>query len=601
MLPIPSPTRTKSFLALLALILTTSCGCMSPWFGGRKNTRTAEGERRDALREKLVSEDRPRMIVEVAGPAMLTQSRIENIGLITQLRDTGGSVQASSQREKILDMMRRKEAAQPNAFLDSPTTALGIATAIVPPASPVGSKLDILVTKSSHADATDLEHGWLMETPLTEMSVLDGRIREGFPLARVKGYIVTEAQITGDDSEEAKLQGVIVGGGRLLKSRDLALSVDAEYADAITLNAIVPAINQRFTHFDGQKMTGVATPRDSGYNNAGYVEIKIPPRYRLDPFHYINVITHIGILESEAQRKERIATIQKQLLDPTTAREAAWQLEAIGDSTVPMLAEGLNHPDPEIAFYAAHSLAYLNEKQAVPKLKSLCLREPAFRAMCFNALALVEHYDAEDALNELLHAADPEVKYGAVRAIRKRDPNAASVRGQATEDVGSILEIPSSGPPLVAVSLNRTAEVVLFGTNPTLHIPSFQYVNKRTMVSPGSGGKLKVSHFSPGEEDKIIECDADIRSVLNAIAEVGGTFGDWVKFLRECHEQGYFIEPFAINPIPVSGRTYDRNSKLDAPGLEGELIESTYIDPEIVDAAEENSSKSIWNPLTWGK
>ncbi|MEM8735528.1 MAG: HEAT repeat domain-containing protein [Planctomycetota bacterium] len=600
MLPNQFPTSTKRCLVFFALILSIASGCMSPWFAKRKTTRTEEGELRDEIRKKLVADDRPRMIAEVAGPAMLTQSRIENIGLITQLRGTGGSVQASSQREKILDMMRRKDAAQPNAFLDSPSTALGIATAIVPPASPAGTKLDILVTKSSHADATDLEHGWLMETPLTEMSVLDGRIREGFDLARVKGYIVTEAQITGDQSEEAKLQGVVVGGGRLLKGRDLGLSVDAEYADAITLNAIVPAINQRFTYFDGQKRSGVATPRDSGYNNAGYVEIKIPPRYRLDPFHYINVISHIGILESEAQRQARIATLQKQLLDPTTAREAAWQLEAIGDSTVPMLAEALNHPDPEIAFYSAHSLAYLNQKQAIPKLKSLCLREPAFRAMCFNGLALIEHFDAGDTLNELLHAADPEVKYGAVRALRKRDPNAAAVRGEVTEDVGSILEIPSSGPPLVAVSLNRTPEVVLFGTTPTLHIPSFQYVNERTMVSPSGDGKLKVSYFSPGEEDKIIECDADIRSVLNAIAEVGGTFGDWVKFLRECHDQGYFIEPFAINPIPVSGRTYDRNSKLDTPNIEQELIESTYIDPEIA-GADEESAKSLWNPLTWGK
>lgn len=571
---------------------------MSPWFSSKKDTLSEVGSRRAEIKEKLEDVERPTMVFEIASPSMLTQSPIENIGLVNQLPGTGGMVDASQQRTKILDMMRRKDANQPNAFLDDKSTALVVATSMVPPAARKGDHLDVLVRLSSHAHAMDLEHGWLMETPLVEMSLLGGEVREGFDLAKAEGYLVTQQQASGDDSPEAKLQGFIVGGARLLKGRDLGIMVDAEFADAITMHAIVPSINQRFTYFDGRKKTGIAIPRE-----ASYIEIKVPTKYQLDPYHFINVVLRTSFNETEVQRIDRIATLTRQLNEPTTVREACWQLEAMGEQSITLLSGAIHHPNPEISFYAAHSLAYLNEPSAVPKLKELCLREPAFRAMCLNGLVAIESYEAGDALKELLHAADPEVKYGAVRALRRRDPTAPEVTAQQVGEAGNLLEIPSSGPPLVAVSLNEIPEVVIYGGSPSLHIPAFQYVNPRIIVSPTVDGDLTVSHFSTGKDDQVVTCPADLPSALRAIAEVGGTYGDWVNFVRECHENGYMIEPFALNPVPTSGRTYTRNSvpSADEPG--DTMYPNTFID--FADEAAESTStaheKAAWNPLTWGR
>lgn len=585
------------------LLCLSAAGCMTPWFAKKNENRTAEGEFRDSLKEKLLEDERPRLIVEIASPAMLTQTRIENIGLVTQLHGTGGPVRASSQREKILDTMRRLDVEQPNTLLDDESTALTVATAVVPPAARKGQALDIIIRKSSHSEATSLEHGWLMETPLTEMSVLEGRIREGFDLAKVQGYLVTQSQITGEDTEDSKLQGLIIGGGGLLKSRDLGISVDAEFADAVTLSAMVTPINGRFTLFNGHKKTGIATPRDSGY-----MEIKVPPRYRLDPYHFINVVLRLGFLENSEQRTQRINSLRGRLLDPSSAREACWELEAIGEDAIPLLTETSQHPNDEIAFYVAHALAYLNDSQATSKLKSLCLKEPAFRAMCLNGLAIIEDYSAEDALKELVHAADPEVKYGAVLALRDRDGSNPEVRGQRIKDAGFLLEIPSAGPPLVAMSLTQIPEVVIFGQSPQLHVPAFQYANERTMVSPTADGRLKISQFNPGKEEKIIICDADLRSALVTLAELGATYGDWVQFTRECHSKGYFIEPFAMNPIPTSGREYDREANAEIQSSVSEpgdaMLPSTYVDREaeaVLVGQEQAKNKSVWNPLNWGK
>lgn len=554
------PPKSLAFRLLCVFILSCSLltisGC-SGWFSRSDRNLTEYGARRQEIKKQLVSEDRPTIIRQIASPAQLTLLRLENVAMVSQLQGTGGKVDASSQREKMLDMMRLSYDAQtPNAILDDPSTALVIPTAAVAPAAQKGARLDISVALSSHAEATDMTGGWLMETGLVQMSLLGGRVREGFDMARAEGHLVTQAQVTGDDSPEAKLRAIVVGGGQLLKSRNLGLNVTSEFADAVTMKAIVPVINRRFTLFDGHSETGVATPRDDNF-----VEIQISPRYRHDPYHYVNVIMQLGFNETPEQKSDRMALLQRQLQEPTTVRTACWELEAIGEQSIPLLTAALDNPNPEIRFYAAHSLAYLEEKRPIPELAELCLQEPAFRAMCLNALAIIDSFEAEEALRELLHAADPEVKYGAVLALRKRDESDPEVRPVAIGEAGYLLEIPSSGPPLVAVSLNQVPEVVIFGADPTVHISEFHYVNSRILITNAAGG-LSVSKFGAGDEqDVVVEAQPTLTSLLRAITEAGGTYGDWVQFIREAHEKGLFIEPMEINPIPYSGRTYDREQQ----------------------------------------
>lgn len=590
---------SKAPHALVLFAISSAGGCLSPWFSKDENLSLV-GERREAIKQDLQGADRPTIIAQIASPSMLTQSRLENVGLLTQLRGTGGAVDASPQREKMLDTMRRKEADRPNAILDDSSTALVVASAVVPPAAEKGQELDIVVRLSSHAQGTDLHHGWLMETPLMEMSVLGGRVREGFELAVAQGYLVTERQMTGSEEANAKLNGVIIGGGKLLEDRELGITLNADFADAVTMSAIVPAINKRFTIFSGGKKTGVATPQDDSF-----LAIKVPPRYRLDPFHFINVVTQASFNELPEQRAERLASLRKQLKEPTTVRKACWQLEALGEESIPMLRDVLAHPDPEIRFYAAHSLAYLNDEQAVPTLVTLCRQEPAFRAMCLNALTIIDSYEAGDALRELLHAANAEVKYGAVLALRKRDASDPEVTPRPLRDCGRLLEIPSSGPPLVAASLMRTPEIVIFGNNPQLHISSFIYASPQIIVSPLPDNQLTISSFRAGQDDRVVNCPADLRSVLESLSEVGGTYGDCVDFLRQCHEAGYLTEPFALNPVPQSGRKYERKSKLEEmAGEPGEpLLDQTFIAaPSQATDGEpgDDPSEAQWfNPLTW--
>ncbi len=577
-----------------SLLVIASAGCVAPWMHKpAPDSPEARKSKRDTIKEILQSEDRPRLIKDIAQPRLLTLSRMENLGLVTKLLGTGGAVEASSQREKMLDTMRRRDADQPNQMLDDINTAMVVAFVNVPPAARKGSVMNVGIRLSAHATGSSLRNGWLMPTELSESQVLGGSIREGFDVVNSEGPIVTEAQVTGSETPEAQSTGFVIGGARLLKDRPLGIGINPEFADAYIQAAILPAINDRFTHFNGHKKGGIATPKVDNY-----LELAIPPRYVQDPFHFINVVLSLGFAESPEKRAERMEICGQQLQHPISARDAAWQLEAIGDAAKPVLAGALANPHPEVRFYAAHALAYLNDVRAVKVLEQLAQQQSAFRAMCLNGLSVINHYEAEDSLEALLHCADAETRFGAVLAIRARDPNNPQVTGIPIGAVASMLEIPSNAPPLVAVSLDKRPEIIVYGDNPLLTLPPFMYVNPRILLKSETREFVTINHFAPNQEDRVVRCRTDLRSLLAAITEVGGTYGDWITFLRDCSAQGYLMEPLAINPVPTAGRTFDRE-QMHSVELAASSTNGTEPGAADVGTPEPAAVVAWYNPFTW--
>ncbi len=534
-------------LVTIGLIcLSASVGCTTPWFI-KSNSNSAEA-RRERIRKRLESPERPTSIFEIAAPRQLAFGALENVGLVTHLPGTGGIVKPSAQREKLLDIMRKNDVADPNTLLDSKQTAMVAAMTAVPPAVRKGERVNVSIKLSAQAEASDLRQGWLRETSLVEMGNLGGKIRESFERARAEGPLVTLAQYTGSDDPQSNLEAVVVGGARMLKSRELGLAITPDFADALTMAMILPAINDRFTFFDGRRQSGVATPLSDEY-----IELQIPPRYAADPYHFINVILQIHFNESPAQQTERLANLAKDIQNSQNVAESCYALEAVGDSAKEILVAQINNPNPEIQFFTAHSLAYLGDTRAVPALVALAVNEPKYRVHCLNALASLDHFQAEEALRSLLSQGDPETRYGAVRAMRRRNARDPLIIGEQVSKVGSLLEIPANGPDFVAVSMIETPEIVFFGHVPRLNIHGFHNVNASLLLQPTGQDEVTITRFVPGASDMTATCKNDLRSVLQAIAQVGGGYGDWVSFVRECQEQRLIDIPVAMNPVPAAG------------------------------------------------
>jgi hypothetical protein len=318
------------------------------------------------------------------------------------------------------------------------------------------------------------------------------------------------------------------------------------------------SINRRFHTFSRGSKEVVATPKTHEY-----IELEIHPRYVDNLSRYMHVVRSLPIREMPAQRQLRLVTLERQLLDHVTAATAAIRLEAVGKEAIPVLKQGLESSDPEVRFYAAEALAYLDESQAVPVLGESIRREPAFRVYALAALGAMDDMAANEQLLQLLSEPSAETRYGAFRALwtmrNKVDP---IVRGEDMHGQFYYHLLKTSGPPMVHVTRSFRPEVVVFGGNQPLATPILLEAGNKILVRDAGRDQIAISRFSsdPNEQDQKRTVPATVDDLIRGIVDVGGTYPDVVQALREAKASGALTARFEVEAIPRVGRRYDRSS-----------------------------------------
>ena len=177
---------------------------------------------------------------------------------------------------------------------------------------------------------------------------------------------------------------------------------------------------------------------------------------------FLNVIQAINVGESQAERINRLQVLEAKLLEPTSAKNAALELEAIGKDSVRMLMSGLQSSDPEVRFYSAESLAYMDIQEAATPLGAIAETHIEFRWYALNALSAMADMSALDALSGLLDSDSAETRYGAFRALYERSPDSPYIRGEGLSDF-NFYSIPVKSRPMVHLSMSRRPEIDVFG------------------------------------------------------------------------------------------------------------------------------------------
>ena len=335
----------------------------------------------------------------------------------------------------------------------------------------------------------------------------------------------------------------------------------------------------------GAERKGVATAK-----NDNIIQLEIPSRHRWDVQHYTDSILAIGFAEGAEEQAERTAKCRRLLSEPTAARQACLELESLGKQGIPGLEEGLASANPEIQFYAAYSLAYLDHPPAAKVLGALARTVPEFRPLCLTGLQLLSHYSAKEELDQLLHEEVPELRYGALLALRRRDAKDDSIQGVSIGDLTDLVMIPSPRS-MIAVSLQERPEIVIFGENSHVQMKDFFEVNSRLTMRSEPDGQIRLVRFQPSDEDRTAIVDPDVASVLEGFRAIGGTYNDIVCWLDEASRQGWVASPIAINPRPMPGRVYRR----DGSTASGSKDPSDAVD--IAQSPEDRTSKKSW----WAK
>ncbi|MFM8570522.1 MAG: HEAT repeat domain-containing protein [Pirellula sp.] len=538
------------------------------------------------LKEVMADPDRFRLISEVARVSGATPRRFQSLGLITNLPGTGGVVKPSPQRDMMLEEIRRNDILDAERLLDSPMTATAKLSVVANPCDQKGDLADVLVECSTECDATDLREGHLMESHLYEyFSVTDSQLRKSHERATAKGELLIFPASYSKTNAINPLKGVVLSGGKIKDESRMAILVSKDYRHVHWVKAMETAINRRFYYQDAGKQVTVAKGK-----NDREIRIAALPKYRFDPTHYLGTILLLGFAETSEQVAERLGSCRKMIGDRELARRAAWELEAIGsDEAIEVLKLALSNEDDHIRFYAAHSLAYMDQPESVPILESLARFSPMYRAHCMIGLCINDHPTARESLESLMQDPDPEVRFGAYWYLHHRDSRNPMIAGEAIGDSFHFVRIPSDHPQ-ICVSMERRPEVILFGSNPAIALSKQLEPTPNLRITPMPSGLIRVAKRTLRGEILQSIISSDFNSLVKSMLAVEGNYGDIVHTLDAIAQCGGCSAPIALHPLPRTGRLYGQKTEIDAEPTESE-------DSSSADSSEENSqSDEVQSP-----
>ena len=503
------------------------------------------------------------LVGDWAVPTNMHSVRIEAVGLVTGLHNTGSDPAPSVQRAALVEEMHTRGVANPNTALASGDVSLVLVRGSLRPGVQEGDRFDVELRVPSHSETTSLRGGYLLDTRLTETAVLGNQLRRGNLLARARGPVMIDPTADPEKDRVLMCRGRILGGGVAIKSRPLGLVLTPDHQNVLNSSRVANAINKRFHMFRGGVKAGVAKAKDDQL-----IELQAHPRYKDSITRYVQVVRAVPVSESESERMRRIVTLRGKLLDSTTSADAALQLEAIGgEEAGDALLEGIQAKDPEVRFYAAEALAYLDRREAAEPLGQIVRDEPAFRVFALAALSTMQEYAACEQLRELLSSPSAETRYGAFRALWAMNKNDPFVKGTSFDGQFNYHVLDVSGPPMIHVTRSRIPEIVIFGPVQKLIAPLAVNAGNEIMVTSSGGDEISVSKFSVQEADQKRIVSTQVDDVIHAIVDLGGTYPDVVQALQEAKISGALVSRLEFDALPEAGRNYDRIAE-DEQGTE---------------------------------
>jgi hypothetical protein len=564
-----------------------------PWAGVSCTESSLRLQSNDALDEVL---SEVVLLRDITGAFGGHPMEIQAIGLVANLDQTGGDPPPSGFRQMLLTEMQKRGVESPAQILASPSTALVLARAELPPGIQKGDHFDVeIYVPQEHAEVTSLRDGVMYEARLAEQAVVGGRLRQGKVLGLAQGSLLVDP--AGNPSERVGelRRGVILGGGIALESRPIGLLIRPESQSVRTSAQIGTAINRRFYRTQRGIKAGVAVPKTDEF-----VELVVHPRYKDNIYRYVDVLRSIAIQETLAQRQLRFRYLARRLMDPLTVVDAALQLEAVGLDAEPVLLRGLESDNAEVRFRAAEALAYLDCPSAAEACGEAARNHPAFRAAALTALGSMDDPLARDQLVQLLDEASAETRYGAYRALRSMNGLDPLVRGENLGDVFSYHLLDTKGPAMVHVARSRRAEIVVFGAEERLQTPVILDAGKYIQINGTTADKVEVVKNLPGEPERRQQVTARLDDVIRAIVEVGGSYPDVVQALTQAKATGSLECRFEVDALPDWGRRYQQSElagfkpkrSTETGSADGEV---PAVDPQVAaDAAEIYLTEADW-------
>jgi flagellar basal body P-ring protein FlgI len=535
--------------------------------------------------KKKKKEPPPPKVSETVGDLAFVVStgemKVEGVGLVTGLENTGADPPGSWYRQQLVDEMTKAGVEKADKLLASPQVSMVLVRMTIPMGVNPSDKLDVQVEVPPACGTKSLAGGYLLATRLYEVAIAKGATLKGHELAIAQGPVVIGTPAKPNDPKS----GRVLGGGRVKKDYPYTLVIKENRESFRTAKMLETVINERFHDTDDSRHKGVATGKTSSY-----LVLRVPPLYHQNQERFFRIVQLLSMIDSPELRPRRLATWSKELLDPKTAGVAALKLEGLGSGSVEALLAGLKSVSAQVRFFSAEALAYLNDTTGVDTLGETVVKQPEFRVYALAALAALDQAASHMMLRKLMDQPEREIRYGAFNALRTLDPHdpflgqirvlnapprddedepstdsmalaiSAAARGRKRpEDPFALYVVDSEGPPLVHVSRTRRAEVVIFGRQQKL-LPPIVLGTGPILINAADNDErielTKIVPSRPGEADSKITTSLELADLVRQAANLGASYPQIVTILEAANRQRNLPGQLVVDAVPAASDTY---------------------------------------------
>ena len=512
-----------------------------------------------------------------------TDYKVEGVGLVIGLDNTGSDPAPSWQRTKILDEMRKSGIPHPEKMLQSKKVTLVTVRGTVPAGVTKSDHFDVDIELAPATATSSLAGGWLVETQLAQRAKTKEGEKDDKVIASAFGPVMIGSVAKPGDPKA----GRVLGGGRAKEESPYVLSIRESRRSGKTSKLLETVVCNRFHQAEGPEQKGMAEAKTDAL-----LLLRVPKIYHHNQDRYHKIVKLLPLVDNPNLREQRTERWGRELLDPKKAGLAALRLEGLGPGATPTLRTGLGSPDEIVRFFAAEALAYLNDADSdnAKVLAEVAKNKPEFRSAALKAMAATDQSASLLKLRSLMSEPEFELRYGAFDALRTLDPTDPFLGKTKMiddpvptedEDDGMAVRLTSSrpkkvaraqdpfalyvvdceGPPMVHVARKTRCEVVVFGKSQQLLTPVVLGAGGPLLLNASDGDRaVQISKITENILDaprqKVIS-PLEVAEVVGNLARIRASYPDVVAVLAAAATQKNLPGPFVVDAIPQPNKAYD--------------------------------------------
>lgn len=517
---------------------------------------------------------------------------VQACGIVVGLGRNGSSQVPAHLRRSIIEYLAKHYIGShrmgmggltPSQLLRDKDTSVVLVGGSIPPGAPVGTKFDLHVSAHPQTQTRSLEGGslWPIDLSVAYGGLSNPNVATKIWAKAAGPVFVNPFADPADGNAAARaLTGRIIGGGKVTRRQPIRLQLHRPDYQIATL--IQQRIHSRFDPNDRLLLSKIVKGR-----SRSVVEISIPPDYREDYMHFLDLVMHLPIRFGRDGWETYGREVIKQMRMPAANHHGlAMVLEAMGRQIVPALQELYSSNTPAVAFHAARTGLRLGDAVAA----EVILRY-AITPNTPHQVAAIEELGrhpqvmrATGALRRLLDDRNDLVRIAAYQALLDRGDRGAvtsiEIPQQFTLDL-----VKTRGSHIIYAAQTKQPRIVLFGLAMEVRRPVyFEGADELITVNALSDtGKLTLFRKIPttGQFSDPLEIDPSVRSLVVAMGKLpapddsgkvdslGLTYGQVVGTLYRMCKDGDIRAKFVLQQSPALQRIYTGASAAGRPDMPG--------------------------------